>query len=154
MSVNPDFKDLFSELSAAEARFLVVGAHAVIYYATPRYTKDLDIWIEPSEDNARRVYLALSRFGAPMESLETRDLATPGTIFQIGLEPNRVDVITEVEGLSFSEAWDKRVPSTYGEIPIFILGIDDLLSNKRAVARPQDLLDVEALERAKKALES
>ena len=149
MPVNPDFKDLFFELSVAEARFLVVGAHAVIYYTAPRYTKDLDIWIDPTLKNASRVYGALSRFGAPMETLEVEDLATPGTIFQIGVEPNRIDVITAIEGLVFGEAWEHGVHSTYGEIPIVLLSLNDLLVNKRSVGRPQDLLDVDALERAK-----
>ncbi len=149
MAINRDFRDLFRELCAAEARFLVVGAHAVIFHATPRYTKDLDVWTEPSADNAPRVYLALARFGAPMESLTVEDLATPGTIFQIGVEPNRIDVITSVEGLSFETAWENRISSAYGEVPISILGLDDLLLNKRLIGRPQDLLDVEWLERVK-----
>ena len=84
-----------------------------------------------------------------MESITPEDLATPGTIFQIGVEPNRIDVITAVEGLTFADVWETRVASTYGDIPISILGLDDLLRNKRAVARPQDLLDVEWLERVK-----
>jgi hypothetical protein len=84
-----------------------------------------------------------------MESLSPEDLATPGTIFQIGVEPNRIDVVTALQGLRFEEAWPARVSSTYGEVPIAILGLDDLLRNKRAVARPQDLLDVEWLERVK-----
>ncbi|HEX9731147.1 MAG TPA: hypothetical protein VGG06_04075 [Thermoanaerobaculia bacterium] len=152
MPVNPDFRDLFSELSAVEARYLVVGAHAVIYHATPRYTKDLDIWIEPTPDNAQRVYTALTRFGAPMETLEVEDLATSGTIFQIGVEPNRIDVITELKGLSFAGAWQRRIHSTYGDVPVALLGLDDLLVNKRSVGRPQDLLDVGALERARNSL--
>ncbi len=97
MGINRDFRDLFSELCAVDARFLVIGAHAVMFHAVPRYTKDLDVWIEPSPANARRVHAALARFGAPMESLEVEDLATPGTIFQIGVEPNRIDIVTAVE---------------------------------------------------------
>ncbi len=154
MGINRDFRDLFSELRAADARFLVIGAHAVMFHAVPRYTKDLDVWVEPSPANARRVYAALARFGAPMETLAPEDLATEGTIFQIGVEPNRIDVVTAVEGLRFADAWEARVTSTYGEVPISILGLDDLLRNKRAVARPQDLLDVEWLERVKDRQES
>ncbi len=149
MGINRDFRDLFSELNATDARFLVIGAHAVMFHAVPRYTKDLDVWTEPSAVNAQRVYAALACFGAPMETLTPEDLATPGTIFQIGVEPNRIDVVTAVDGLRFADAWATRVASTYGEVPISILGLDDLLRNKRAVARPQDLLDVEWLERVK-----
>jgi hypothetical protein len=128
MATNPDFRDLFSALFAEGAEYLLVGAHAVMLYTTPRYTKDLDIWVRPSVDNAARVYRALVAFGAPMADLTLEDLAVSGTIFQIGVEPNRIDVVTSVDGLEF----------------------EDLLKNKRAVARPQDLLDVERLERAQK----
>jgi hypothetical protein len=93
MGINRDFRDLLSELSDLEARFLVVGAHAVIFHTTPRYTKDLDIWVEPAPENASRVYEALARFGAPLDDLTVADLSTPGTIFQIGVEPNRIGVL-------------------------------------------------------------
>ncbi len=149
MGINRDFRDLFSELRAADARFLVIGAHAVMFHAVPRYTKDLDVWTEPSPANAERVHAALAQFGAPMESLTVKDLATPGTIFQIGVEPNRIDIVTFVEGLTFSQAWKARAASTYGDVPISILGLEDLLRNKRSVGRPQDLLDVEWLEKVK-----
>ena len=150
MGINPDFRDLFSELNAADARFLVVGAHAVIYYAVPRYTKDIDIWIEPSAENARRVWDALVRFGAPVDSLSVADLHTPETVFQIGVEPNRIDLLTSIEGLDFEPAWSHRETSSYGELPISILGLDDLIACKRHAGRPQDLLDVTWLERARK----
>src|SRR5579859_5958998 len=99
MATNPDFRDLFSELCAAQAEFLVVGAHAVMFHTVPRYTKDLDVWVRPDPVNAVRVHLALSRFGAPMTDLSVADLAKPGTIFQIGIAPNRVDVLTSIEGV-------------------------------------------------------
>jgi hypothetical protein len=96
---NRDFKDLFSALSVADARFLVVGAHAVMLYTAPRYTKDLDIWVEPTRENAERVHAALIAFGAPMSDLAVGDLAELGTIFQMGVEPNRIDVITSIDGV-------------------------------------------------------
>jgi Nucleotidyl transferase of unknown function (DUF2204) len=149
MATNRDFSDLLSELSAAEARFLVVGAHAVVYHSVPRYTKDLDLWIEPSLENARHVFAALQRFGAPLRDLKVEDLTTPGIIFQIGVEPNRIDLLTDIEGLDFESAWQRRVAATYGDVPISILSLDDLLASKRAAGRPQDLLDAEWLERSK-----
>jgi hypothetical protein len=147
MATNPDFKDLFSALSDAGVEFLVVGAHAVMVYTEPRYTKDLDIWIRPTNDNAIRAYRALAAFGAPMGDLTPEDLETPGTIFQIGVAPNRIDVLTSVEALQFEDAWRRRVPTSYGGVAIHVLSAEDLVVNKRAVARPQDLLDVEKLER-------
>jgi hypothetical protein len=150
MAINRDFRDLLSALSEAEARFLVVGAHAVIYHAVPRYTKDLDLWVEASPENARRVYRALARFGAPLETLREEDLSTPGTIFQIGIEPNRIDIITEVEGLKFEQAWRNRIETRYGDVAMAVLSLEDLLTNKKKVGRPQDLLDVEWLDRARR----
>lgn len=149
MAINRDFRDLLSALCDADARFLVVGAHAVIYHAIPRYTKDLDLWVEASPENARRVVEALVRFGAPLGNLQLEDLSAPGVIFQIGIEPNRIDLITEVEGLQFEQAWQHRVETSYGDVPIAVLSLDDLLINKKTVGRPQDLLDVEWLERAR-----
>ncbi len=150
MPTNPDFSDLFSELSAAGAEFIVVGAHAVMFYAAPRYTKDLDVWVRPTRENAERVYRALAAFGAPLDQLEIDDLAVEGTIFQLGMAPNRVDIVTSITGVEFGPAWDRRVASTYGGVAIDLLSIDDLMTNKRAVGRPQDLIDLEHLERARR----
>lgn len=148
--MNPDFRDLFFELSAAEVRFLVVGAHAVTFHSVPRYTKDIDIWVEPTRENAARAFSALSKFGAPVESVSVEDLCSPGVIFQIGVEPNRIDVLTSIAGLEFGEAWGRRVASTYGGVPISVLGLDDLIASKKAAGRPQDLLDVDWLEKARR----
>jgi len=147
---NPDFSDLFSELSAAGADFIVVGAHAVMFYAAPRYTKDLDIWVRPSRENAERVYRALAAFGAPLDELAVDDLAVEGTVFQLGMAPNRIDVVTSITGVDFAGAWQRKVATTYGQVPIHVLAIDDLMVNKRAVGRRQDLIDLEHLERARK----
>jgi hypothetical protein len=148
MAVNRDFRDLFSSFVDADVRFLVVGAHAVIHYTAPRYTKDLDLWIDPAPDNARRAYRALAAFGAPLHGVSEEDLCTPGVVLQIGIEPNRVDVLTEVEALQFAEAWEHRARTTYGEVPISLLGLNDLIVNKRAVGRLQDQIDLEKLEQA------
>ncbi len=147
MTANPDFRSLFSALSAAGAEFLLVGGHAVMFHTAPRYTKDLGVWVRPSADNAARVHRALVTFGAPMADLTVADLAVPGTIFQIGVAPNRIDVLTSIEGVDFEVAWGRRIPTTYGGERIHVLSIEDLLTNKRAVGRPQDLLDVANLER-------
>lgn len=146
MPTNPDFRDLLQELSAAGAEFIIVGAHAVVFYAAPRYTKDLDVWVKPTKENSKRVYEALRKFGADVSDLTVDDLSTEGTIFQIGIEPNRIDVITKVEGLEFSRAWKNTAKSTYSGVAISILGKEDLILNKRKVARAQDLLDVKNLE--------
>jgi hypothetical protein len=148
MATNPDFRDLFAALCDAQAEFLVVGAHAVMVYTEPRYTKDLDVWVRPSEENSVRVYRALETFGAPLADLRSEDLATEGVVFQIGIAPNRIDILTVVDGLAFEDAWPRRIRSTYAGIPIALLSAEDLIQNKRTVGRPQDLLDVAKLEAA------
>lgn len=150
MDLNPDFSDLLSALSDAEARFLVVGAYATIVYTAPRYTKDLDLWVDATPENAERVYRALQRFGAPLADLTVDDLSVPGTVFQIGVEPNRIDIVTSVDAVLFADAWLRRTTATYGTVPISVIGFEDLLANKRAVGRPQDLLDVDQLEKARR----
>jgi hypothetical protein len=147
MPANPDFKDLFAELNGAGAEYLLVGGYALAVHATPRFTADLDVWVRPTLENARRVHLALARFGAPLADLGEGDLATPGLVFQIGVRPNRIDILTAIDGVTFDEAWPARVETTFGGEPVQVIGREHLVRNKRAAARPQDLLDAEALER-------
>ncbi len=147
MAVNPDFRDLFSAFNAATVRYLLVGGYAVAFHAEPRFTKDLDLWIEPSESNARAAYSALTAFGAPVADLSAADLAAPDQILQIGVPPNRVDVVTSIDGVGFESAWPNRVETEYGGERIWVVGRADLIANKRASGRPQDLLDVAVLER-------
>jgi hypothetical protein len=147
MAVNPDFRDLFSAFNAASVKYLLVGGYAVAFHAEPRFTKDLDLWIEPSEPNARAAYGALTAFGAPVALLSAADLATPDQILQIGVPPNRIDVVTSIDGVAFESAWPNRVETTYGTERIWVVGRADLILNKRASGRPQDLLDVAVLER-------
>jgi len=149
VATNPDFRDLFLALSAEGAEHIVVGAHAVMFYTEPRSTKDIDVWVRPTAENAERVYRALSSFGAPMHDATPSDFAVPGTIFQIGVAPNRIDVLTSIDAVEFDEAWASKVSTSYGGAPIHVLSRDHLLRNKRAVNRLQDQLDVERLERAR-----
>lgn len=146
MAVNPDFKDLFLAFNAGRVRYLVVGAHAVSFHARPRFTKDLDIWVDPDPANAERVYAALRVFGAPLTDLSTLDLSNPEMVYQIGVIPNRIDVRMGIEGVSFHDVWPRRQESSYGDCPIFVIGRKDLIRNKRSVGRPQDLEDLRALE--------
>ena len=148
MPVNSDFRDLFAALNAAGARYLLVGGYAVAFHAEPRFTKDLDVWTEPEPENARRVLDALRAFGAPLQELSAGDLARPGIVFQIGVPPNRIDVVTSIDGVTFDAAWPDRVETSYGDQPMFVIGRACLIRNKRAAGRPQDLIDVVALERS------
>jgi hypothetical protein len=144
--MNRDFAEMLSALSAAGAEFLIVGAHAVAVHGRPRATGDLDIWVRPTPENAERVWSALERFGAPLFDLRREDLARPGVVFQIGVPPCRIDILTEITGVTFDEAWPGRLTAAVGGQTLPFIGRNELLVNKRAVGRPKDLGDVAFLE--------
>lgn len=145
--MNPDFRDLLFALREAEARFLIVGAYAVSVHAEPRATGDLDVFVEPTPENAARVFRALQRFGAPLHDLTVADLATPDIVFQIGLPPRRIDILTSITAVGFAEAWEDRVEVTYADVRVPVIGRAALIRNKLALGRPRDLSDVESLRR-------
>jgi hypothetical protein len=146
--VNRDFVEILEELSAAGAEFLVVGAHALAAYDRPRATGDLDIWVHATSENAQRVWSALMRFGAPLHDLTIDDLSTPCITFQMGLEPQRIDILTEISGVTFEDAWPNRLFVEKDGLRYSVIGKEDLIRNKRATGRSKDLVDVENLERA------
>lgn len=145
--MNPDFLDIVRALSDADARFIIVGAYAVNIYVDPRATGDLDIWVEPSPENAAKVLRALQVFGAPLAGISESDFAFPGVTFQIGIAPRRIDILTEISGVEFSEAWAGRSLHPFGPFAIPFLGRQALILNKRAAGRPKDLADLDFLER-------
>src|SRR3954453_10328982 len=114
------------ELSAAGADFLVVGAHALAAHGLPRATGDIDIWVQPTKENADRVWQAIESFGAPNRNLARDDLYTPNTVFQIGVEPQRIDILTSIDGVEFAEAWQDRKQTTVDGITFFVIGRDML----------------------------
>jgi hypothetical protein len=146
--LNEDFRDLLAALLEADARFLVVGAHAMAVHGVPRATGDLDVWVSSAPPNAERVWSALMTFGAPVEQLGVRpdDLQAPGMVVQIGLPPRRIDILTDVSGLHFEEAWSARTVHTVDGYEVPFLGREDLIRNKRATGRPKDLADLDVLE--------
>ena len=147
--MNQDFRDLLAEFNAHNVEFLVVGAHALAAHGHVRATQDFDIWVRPTAENARRVMAALKAFGAPLHDLSEKDLSTPGLVFQIGVEPIRIDVLTVIDGVNFDEAWTDRMISKLAEEPVAVLSREHLIKNKRAAGRKQDLADVERLESKK-----
>jgi hypothetical protein len=146
--MNQDFVEMLAALSAAEAEYLVVGAHALAAYGIPRATGDLDIWVRPTPQNAARVWSALQQFGAPLQELMPDDLATPDLVFQIGVSPSRIDLLTSITGVDFAEAWANRqvIPVAGQDVPT--IGRSEFIRNKRALGRPRDLADVAELEQA------
>jgi hypothetical protein len=149
--LSQDFRDLLSALCEADARFLVVGGYAVGVHGHPRATKDLDVWVEASEQNAPKVIAALQSFGAPLMGISETDLRIPGTGLRIGVEPGRVDILTKVTGVEFAGAWTNKIEVLFGDVRAHVIGLTDLLANKRAAARPQDVADVAALDRLGRA---
>ena len=144
--LNPDFRDMLSALCEEKADFLIVGAYALAAHGHPRATGDIDIWIQASEEIAKRVWRALMRFGCPLFDLKLDDLKTPDLIFQIGVEPRRIDIVTSITGVEFDEAWPDRKEIEIEGLKIAAIGRSHLLKNKKAVGRPQDLADVAWLE--------
>ena len=147
----PDYKELLSVLNEHRVKYLVVGAYAVSIYAQPRATKDLDILVKPDPDNAQAVFAALAKFGAPLQGLTPADFAEPGPFFRMGREPVGVDILTQIPGIDFDAAWNRRTedvidPAT-GMKASFI-SRDDLITAKLASGRPQDLGDVAAIRKA------
>jgi len=140
-----DLKDLLRAFNAHAVKYLVVGGYAFGVHAEPRATKDLDLFIQPSQENSEAVFRALAQFGAPLEGMSPADF-TDGTIFQIGKPPARVDILQQIDGISFDEAWVNRIEGLVdGEVPAVVISKEDLIRNKLASGREQDLLDVKKL---------
>jgi hypothetical protein len=147
----PDFKELLSALNAHRVKYLVVGAYAVSIHAQPRATKDLDILVKADADNATAAYSALLQFGAPLDGMTPSDSAQSGSFFRMGREPIAVDILSEIPGVDFDAAWERRVAEVIDQVTgtmANFLSRDDLIAAKLASGRPQDLADVDAIRKA------
>lgn len=144
--MNPDFIDLLRAFIAADVRFLVVGAYALAFHGRPRGTGDLDVWVDATPENAPRVMRALRAFGAPVQDITEADFSKPGITYQIGVPPGRVDLLTDLTGLRFADAWPGRIRGPFGEIEVDFIGRKEFVANKRATGRPRDLVDIEGFE--------
>jgi hypothetical protein len=144
--LNEDYRDMLQALYDEKVRFLLVGAYAMAAHGYPRATMDIDIWVMPSPENAEAALRALRRFGAPLQNLTREDLETDGTVFQIGVAPRRIDIITTASGLDFEEAFRRSMAIDIEGIEVRIPSLADLIRNKRALGRTKDLADAEALE--------
>ncbi|MGD0483163.1 MAG: hypothetical protein ABSB58_00765 [Gemmatimonadales bacterium] len=144
--MNRDFVEMLAALSAAGVEFLVVGAYALAVHGRPRATGDLDIWVRPTRENAQRVLAALRSFGAPVHDLTLDELSSVDLVYQIGVAPARIDLLTGLTAVTFEEAWPARTTLTLDGLEVPVIGRDALLRNKRALGRPRDLADVADLE--------
>ncbi|MEQ1502644.1 MAG: nucleotidyl transferase AbiEii/AbiGii toxin family protein [Myxococcota bacterium] len=148
--MNEDFRDILASLLDQGAEFVVVGAHALAIHGAARATGDIDLLVRPTAANAARVASALRAFGAPLgtHGVSQEDFAVEGTIYQLGLPPRRIDVLTRIDGVSFDEAWSGRATRTIDAMAVPFLGRAELVRNKRAAGRPKDLADLALLDEA------
>ncbi len=149
--LNEDYKEMLQSLADEQVKFLLVGAYALAAHGYPRATMDIDIWVMPSPANAEAVLRALRRFGSPLHGLTVEDLQKDDTIFQIGVAPRRIDIITGASGLKFDGAFSRSIETDIEGLKIHIPSLDDLIRNKKASGRTKDLADAEALEALKRS---
>jgi hypothetical protein len=147
--MNSDFKDLLRIFAEEKVEYLVVGGYAVIHHTQPRYTKDIDLWVKPSAENAARVARAFYRFGLPLVEVTQEDFASEGLQYVVGIPPCQIDFLTSLPGTDgFDAAWRGKATGTTGGIPVHFLGKTELLRTKQHAGRPQDLADLDELRRA------
>ncbi len=144
MAESPHYKELLQLLNEFEVEYLIVGGFAVMKYGEPRYTKDLDVWVHNSPQNSPRVVGALKKFGAPLDhdGITAETFTGKQVVYQIGIAPVRIDILTEITGVEFPDAWGKRVASTFFGVPVHFISLDDLVANKQALGRSSDLKDL------------
>ena len=145
--LNEDYKEMLQNLLDQKVEFLVVGAYALAAHGFPRATGDMDIWIKPDEKNSKKVYKALARFGAPINEIREDEFSQPGLIFQIGVVPRRIDIITKIDAVEFDEADSDKIFVDIDDLKIPVLSIDKLIKNKTATGREKDLLDAKLLKK-------
>jgi hypothetical protein len=145
--LNPDYRDILSIFNEERVEYLVIGAYALAAHGLPRATGDIDLWINRDERNAGRVWRSLAKFGAPLSDLKESDFSSPGMVYQIGVAPNRIDILTSIDGVEFNDAWRQRVEINIEDVLVFVISRAHLIANKKTVGRPQDLADVARLEK-------
>jgi predicted nucleotidyltransferase len=144
--LNQDFKEFIQSLNENKVRHLIIGGYAVAFHGYPRYTKDLDVWVESSSENAARIVKALEQFGFASLGLKANDFLVPDQVIQMGFPPSRIDILTSVEGVEFASCYTSRVQVVIDGIPVNFIDLENLKKNKRAAGRAQDLADLEKLE--------
>lgn len=147
--MNSDFNDLLSIFTRAKVKYPIVGGYAVSKHSEPRYTKDLDIWVDNSIDNAERVHAALAAFGAPLEGIDAEDFTSPTIVYQIGVPPARINILMGLKEMNFNDCWSRRETVTLSDFEVHYISILDLIENKQRAGRPVDLVDVDLLRKAR-----
>lgn len=145
MTLQKDLKEFIELLNSRGVEYVVVGAHALAYYSTPRYTGDFDILVRPSQVNARRIYQVICDFGFADTGLETNDFSLEDRVVQLGVPPNRIDILTSITGVTFEEIWREKVAVDVDSLTLNLISKEHLIKNKSALGRPKDLSDLDAL---------
>jgi len=145
MEIQPDFKELLELLNVKQVNYIIVGGYALAHHGAPRFTGDIDIYVEPNSENAQKVVNALDDFGFGSLELKIEDFETPDKVVQLGVPPVRVDIITSISGVTWEDAFSGCVDGTYGDVPVKYIGLNEFLINKRTTGRKKDLADLEAL---------
>src|SRR5258708_1430159 len=143
--LNPDYKDMLSALCVEKADFLIVGAYALAVYGLPRATGDIDLFVGTDPENSKKVYQALKRFGAPLDEIQPQTFTQAGVIFQIGVAPSRIDLLSSISGVSFPEAWARHELTEVEGLNLAVLSLDDMILNKTPTARPKDKIYLHCL---------
>ncbi len=145
MEVQKDFKELLELFNEHKVEYIIVGSYALAFYGAPRFTGDIDIFVNPSSENAQKILSALTDFGFGSLNLTSDDFQKPGSVVQLGYPPIRIDIMTAITGVAWEEADKGKKEGLYGNVPVFFLGREQYIANKRAAGRKKDLADLEAL---------
>ncbi|MGD9347107.1 MAG: nucleotidyltransferase [Candidatus Aminicenantes bacterium] len=149
MNVEKDYEEFLRLLNKHNVKYCIIGAFAVAFYVKPRYTKDIDILVEPSKENAQRILIVLEEFGFGELAISVEDLIHEGNILQLGYEPLKIDLLNKIEGFQFQDIWQNKVKGMYGSESVFFISLDDLIQNKKISGRLSDKIDIELLEKTK-----
>ena len=147
--LNEDYKEMLQLLSEEQVDFMIVGAYALGTHGYPRATGDIDIWVKPNDINSRKLFKALARFGAPLDQIKIADFTTEGIIFQIGVIPRRIDIITKIDGVTYEEADEDKIIVEVEGLKIPVISLDKLIKNKMSTGREKDELDIKTLRKKK-----
>ncbi len=145
MEVQQDFKELLELFNAHRVKYVIVGGYALAFHGAPRYTGDIDLLIKPDQENAQKVLNALKDFGFAALDLSNDDFSSPEKVVQLGVPPVRIDIVTSITGLTWEQIAPNRITGTYGEVPVYYIGKQEFIANKKAISRHKDLADIEAL---------
>lgn len=147
MEIQSDYKELLELFNAHQVEYLIVGSYALAFYGAPRFTGDIDIFVKPDKENAQRILDVLSKFGFTSLELSVEDFQKEDNVIQLGVPPVRIDFLTSLSGVSWDEAYAEKVSGSYGTIPVFYLGRNQFIANKKSLGRKKDLADIEAIEK-------